>query len=92
MAREREGKMKGIVKKDLYFRKTPEKADNIIKILHRNQGVNVVEDLGEWLKVKVGKTTGYVMAEYVAFAPEATEEAETTEQTEATEEADGNDE
>ena len=63
--------MIGVVKKNLHFRKTAEKTDNIIKILPKDQNVNVVEDLGEWLKVKEGKTTGYVMAEYVAFAPEA---------------------
>ena len=66
--------MIGVVKKNLHFRKTPEKADNIIKILPKDQNVDVVEDLGEWLKVKVGRTTGYVMAEYVAFAPEAPEQ------------------
>ena len=71
--------MIGVVKKNLHFRKTAEKTDNIIKILPKDQNVNVVEDLGEWLKVKVGKTTGYVMAEYVAFAPAAAEDSEDTE-------------
>ena len=84
--------MIGVVKKNLNLRKAPEKADNVIKILPKDQNVHVVEEQGEWLKVKAGRNTGYVMAEFIAFAPEAVEEAETTEQTEAVEEADGNDE
>ena len=76
MTRKERRKMIGVVKKNLHFRKTAEKTDNIIKILPKDQNVDVVEDLGEWLKVKVGRTTGYVMAEYVAFAPEAPETPE----------------
>lgn len=68
--------MIGVVKKNLFFRKAPEKADNAIKILPKDQNIDVIEDLGEWLKVKVGKTVGYVMAEHVAFAPAAAEDTE----------------
>lgn len=70
MTRKERRKMIGVVKKNLHFRETPEKADNIIKILPKDQNVNVIEDQGEWLKVKVGNKSGYVMAEYIAFAPE----------------------
>ena len=69
--------MIGVVKKNLNFRKSPEKkTDNIIKILPKGQNVNVKEDQGEWLKVTVGRQSGYVMAEHIAFAPEAPETPE----------------
>ena len=77
MTRKERRKMIGVVKKNLNFRKSPEKkTDNIIKILPKDQNVNVKEDLGEWLKVTVGNKSGYVMAEHIAFAPEAPEEPE----------------
>ena len=83
MAREREGKMKGTVKCDLYFRSEPKKEDgNIITYLAKGRVITILEDLGEWLKVKVVNKHGYVMAEYVDIAPEAAEEAETAEESE----------
>lgn len=71
MAREREGKMKGTVKCDLYFRSEPKKEDgNIITYLEKGKEITILENQGEWLKVKVGNKHGYVMAEFVDIAPE----------------------
>ena len=71
MAREREGKMKGTVKCDLYFRSEPKKeAENIITYLEKGREITILENQGEWLKVKVGNKHGYVMAEFVDIAPE----------------------
>ena len=99
MAREREGKMKGTVKCDLNFRSEPKKEDvNIITYLEKGKEITILEDQGEWLKVKVGNKHGYVMAEYMDIAPEAPEEPEqpeepeTPEQAEAPEKEDGKDE
>lgn len=73
MAREREGKMKGTVKCDLYFRSEPKKeAANIITYLEKGKEITILEDQGEWLKVKVGNKHGHVMAEFVDIAPEDT--------------------
>ena len=77
MAREREGKMKGTVKCNLYFRSEPKKeATNIITYLEKGKEITILEDQGEWLKVKVGNKHGYVMAEYVDIAPEDPAEPE----------------
>ena len=65
--------MTGSAKCVLNFRKTPEKADNIIEVLQKNKTMQIKEDNGEWLKVAIGKKTGYVMAKYVAIHPEAPE-------------------
>lgn len=71
MAREREGKMKGTVKCDLYFRSEPKKEDgNIITYLEKGKEITILENQGEWLKVKVGNKHGHVMAEFVDIAPE----------------------
>ena len=65
--------MKGTVKCDLYFRSEPKKEDgNIITYLERGKEITILEDLGEWLKVKVGNKHGHVMAEFVDITPEDT--------------------
>lgn len=90
MARESEVKMVGTTRKPLFFRSKPEKGDNVIKILAKDHTVKVIEDQGEWLKIKEGKKEGYVMAQYVAVAPEVPEEPGTEETEEPeTKEADG---
>ena len=71
--------MTGSAKCVLNLRKTPEKpekADNIIEVLQKNQTMQIKEDNGEWLKVAIGRKTGYVMAKYVAIHPEAAEPGE----------------
>ena len=68
--------MTGSAKCVLNFRKTPEKADNIIEVLQKNKTMQIKEDNGEWLKVAIGKKTGYVMAKHVAIHPEAPEQVE----------------
>lgn len=71
MAREREGKMKGTVKCDLNFRSEPKREDgNIITYLEKGKEITILEDQGEWLKVKVGNKHGHVMAEFVDITPE----------------------
>lgn len=65
--------MTGSAKCVLNLRKTPEKADNIIEVLQKNKTMQIKEDNGEWLKVAIGRKTGYVMAKYVAIHPEAPE-------------------
>lgn len=65
--------MLGTTKCAVNFRSKPEKADNVIKIIQKDHAVNIVQakDVPEgWLKIKVGKKPGYVMADFVDITPE----------------------
>lgn len=60
--------MVGTTKCAVNFRSKAEKADNVIKVIPKDYTVNIVqaENVPEgWLKVKVGRKTGYMMAEFI---------------------------
>lgn len=73
--------MTGSAKCALNFRKTPEKADNIIEVLQKNKTMQIKEAKGEWLKVSIGRKVGYVMAKYIAIHSETTEQLGKTPET-----------
>lgn len=51
----------------------------ILTKLYKNEEVEIVEEQGEWLKVKYKKYTGYIKKEFVNIKEESTEEIEHTE-------------
>lgn len=48
----------------LNMRKSASTSAKVITVLKRNTVVNVLEDLGEWLKISYNNTTGYVYSKY----------------------------
>lgn len=71
--------MLGTTKCAVNFRNKAEKGDNLIKIIPKGHTVNILEekDVPEgWLKVKVGRKTGYMMAEFVEAHSKTGEEVE----------------
>lgn len=51
----------------------------ILTKIYKNEEVEIVEEQGEWLKVKYKKYTGYIKKEFVNIKEESTEEIEHTE-------------
>lgn len=66
--------MKGTVNVLLNFRKNSSLSAKIIGVLEPNETVEVIEDCGEWLKIKHEKKSGYVMAEYIDLDDEPSQE------------------
>ena len=56
---------KGKVTTLIYFRSAADYGANPHYVLKPGTKLEIVADLGEWLKVVHEKTTGYVMAQYV---------------------------
>lgn len=57
---------------------------NILKVLTLNTEVTIIEEDGNWYKIKVGTTTGYVLKEYVSNSKTTTTRGNNTNRTETT--------
>ncbi|MCY6355160.1 SH3 domain-containing protein [Clostridium sp. ZS2-4] len=71
---------KGIVvtQSDLNVRKGPSSASEIISKLEPDSSVEIVDTIGEWHKIKLGSSYGYVYRKYVEIDTSSPEESEET--------------
>jgi hypothetical protein len=74
----------------LNLRKEPNTDCEIIKQIAKGKKVEIIEDNGEWCKVKQGKDTGYVSKEYLSTTKDGNSDKK--EEPTATEEEAGNEE
>lgn len=57
---------KGVVTASfLNFRSEPKVSNNIIGILKKDEAVEILQELGEWIKVKAQNKVGYVSSKYI---------------------------
>lgn len=71
------GKGISIAESCVMIRKEPSTESEAIGKLYKDAGFEVIEDAGEWIKIKSGSCEGYVYAEYVVTGKEAEELAKT---------------
>lgn len=64
------------VENHLNIREEPNEEAELVGILQKNAGCNIVETEGEWSKIESGKVTGYVKTEYLVTGEEANALAE----------------
>ncbi len=60
-------------------------SNSIIKVVTLNTEVTIIQDEGEWCKVKAGNDTGYILKEYLSSSKTVTSRNSTVSRTEETE-------
>lgn len=71
------GKGISIAESCVMIRKEPSIESEAIGKLYKDAGFEIIEDVGEWIKIKSGSCEGYVYAEYVVTGKDAEELAKT---------------
>lgn len=65
----------GIVNTDtLNLRKGPSTNESVLKLLNRNEKVEILEETGDWYKVQIDGIIGYAHSDYIKKEEENTEE------------------